>query len=519
MMHFHGGMSARKIARTIGIHRETVGKYIKQYQTRREQLLSEGNTSVDIKALIDSLVSEPKYNTGPRPKRKITKEIEQRIKYYLEENEEKRKRGQQKQVKKVMDIYEALVNDKFDISYSSVLRLVRKLNQKSKEAFIKETYLPGDICEFDWGEVKLFIGGKLQTLQMAAFASAYGNDRYGRLFIKQTTECFQEAHALYFEHMGGVYQTFVYDNMKVAVKRFVGTEKEPTEGLLKLSIYYGFRFRFCNVRRGNEKGHVERTVDVLRRKAFAFRDTFETLEEANAYLLEVCSRLNNKPQDIYQGQSAAERTEQEKPYWLVLPPMFDAARIGHFRVDKYSTVVVDQNRYSVPDHLVGRQVMVKVYSSQVQCFYEGTNVAEHPRLVGNHEWQLDIKHYLATLKKKPGALAGSLALQQASTKIKNIYARYYSTKPKDFIELLQFIQSGVTLSEVEYSIEKLRQIHPDHVTTDKIKVICAKQKEIQYDVPELSENGREISEKAYEHLQKYKELFQTGDLSPKEAIA
>lgn len=243
------------------------------------------------------------------------------------------------------------------------------------------------------------------------------------------------------------------------------------------------------------------------------------MEEANAYLLEVCSRLNNKPQDIYQGQSAAERTEQEKPYWLALPPMFDAARIGHFRVDKYSTVVVDQNRYSVPDHLVGRQVMVKVYSSQVQCFYEGANVAEHPRLVGNHEWQLDIKHYLATLKKKPGALAGSLALQQASTKIKNIYTRYYSTKPKDFIELLQFIQSGTTLSEVEYSIEKLRQIHPHHVTTDKIKVICAKQKEIQYDVPELSENGREISEKAYEHLQKYKELFQTGDLSPKEAIA
>lgn len=54
--------------------------------------------------------------------------------------------------------------------------------------------------------------------------------------------------------------------MKVAVKRFVGRqEKEPTEALLKLSTYYGFAFRFCN---GNEKGHVERSVEYIRRKAF-----------------------------------------------------------------------------------------------------------------------------------------------------------------------------------------------------------------------------------------------------------
>ncbi|UTW68547.1 hypothetical protein KHA80_13190 [Anaerobacillus sp. HL2] len=41
------------------------------------------------------------------------------------------------------------------------------------------------------------------------------------------------------------------------------------------------------------------------------------------------------------------------------PPTFDAARINHLRVDKYSTVMVDQSRYSVPDHLVGEMVKVK----------------------------------------------------------------------------------------------------------------------------------------------------------------
>ncbi|MGB9856479.1 MAG: hypothetical protein ACPLKS_08095 [Caldisericum exile] len=42
-------------------------------------------------------------------------------------------------------------------------------------------------------------------------------------------------------------------DMKVAVRKFVGfSEKETAEGLLKLSIYYGFKFRFCNISKGNE---------------------------------------------------------------------------------------------------------------------------------------------------------------------------------------------------------------------------------------------------------------------------
>lgn len=60
---------------------------------------------------------------------------------------------------------------------------------------------------------------------MAVFASAKGNYRYSRLFTKQDAECFQELHALFFEHIGKVYKTMVYDNMKVAVKKFIG----PTE--------------------------------------------------------------------------------------------------------------------------------------------------------------------------------------------------------------------------------------------------------------------------------------------------
>ena len=62
----------------------------------------------------------------------------------------------------------------------------------------------------------------------------------------------------------------VYDSMKVAVRRFVGYgAKEATAGLLSLSTYCLFRCRFCNVCRGNEKGHVEQSVEYVRRKSFS----------------------------------------------------------------------------------------------------------------------------------------------------------------------------------------------------------------------------------------------------------
>jgi hypothetical protein len=307
--------------------------------------------------------------------------------------------------------------------------------------------------------------------------------------------------------------------MKVAVKRFVGTEKEPTEGLLQLSIYYGFHYRFCNVRSGNEKGHVERSVDVVRRKAFAFRDTFETLDDANVYLLEVCSKLNSKPQDARNGQSAMACLKQEHASLLALPPMFDAARTVHARVDKYATVIVDQNHYSVPDRLVGELVMVKIYSSRIQCFHEDVKVAEHKRLVGSHQWRLELEHYLKTLKKKPGALAGSLALQQADQKIKMIYETYYIKREKDFIELMQYMRDGATLAKVERSIAELCAIHPSHVTTDKIKILCAKSQELSPPPVLPSQAEQDIVEQAIQHLRIYDDIFKTRTIEPKGGIA
>ena len=60
---------------------------------------------------------------------------------------------------------------------------------------------------------------------MSAFTAAKSNYRFADIYYSQKTESFLDAHANFFEDVGGVYSQIVYDNTKVAVAKFVGSEK------------------------------------------------------------------------------------------------------------------------------------------------------------------------------------------------------------------------------------------------------------------------------------------------------
>lgn len=470
LRHYHDGESQRKIHKETGISRKTIRKYIKNYEQAKRELLE--NNSGCHNDLAADIMDKPQYDSSKRKKVKLTEELMARIEFYVKENETKRAEGKAKQQMKKIDIYEELIKEGFDISYPSVCNAVRGLYQKNKEAYIKQEYQLGDQCEFDWGDVKLKIAGQNRVLQMSVLASAKGNYRYSKLFYNQKTESFLEAHSQFFENIQGVYHTMIYDNMKVAVKRFVGpTEKEPTEALLKLSLYYGFKFRFCNICAGWEKGHVERSVEYIRRKAFSRRDEFSSLEEAQEYLDSVVNSLNQKSQAHKADKSALEILNEERPYLLPTMPQYDAARIQEPRVDKYSTICVDNCHYSVPDIYVGEFIFTKIYTSQIHCYHNGEKIAQHERKYGHNEWSIKIEHYLKTLKKKPGALAGSTALQQAQPELQKIYHSYYTGKEKEFIQLLELIGEK-SLSAVTNAITLLQRVSPTDISTEKITAIC-----------------------------------------------
>lgn len=510
LAYLHDGLSQREMAKRTGIDRKTIRKYINEYAQQREELVRTEDPR-RVGELTDGIVQPPQYCVGVRPKPVVNEEIENTIQLFLAENQARRNRGMHKQVRRPVDMHSELEGAGVCISYGSVLRTVRALESKAKEAYIKSDYLPGDVCEFDWGEMKLEIAGVMQKFQMAVFTSAYGNYRFAWLFNKQKSECFQEAHARFFEHIGGVYQQMVYDNMRVAVKKLAGAQKEPTDAMLQLSLYYGFQYRFCNVCSGNEKAHVERSVEVIRRKAFASNYKFDSITSANQYLMTTCDRLNHKAQASRDGRSARECLLAERTYLREKVPPYDAARVEHPRVDKYSTICVDKNHYSVPDTLVGKKIMIKIYSDRIVCFHDDEQVVEYTRSLGSCRWIIDVAHFLNTLKKKPGALATSIAMKQAPEAIRNIYASYYTGQEKDFITLMQEMEAGLTLAEVKIAIAELHAMNARHVTTDNIKLVCAKNRDKQVRREVLLGNaGKDISEHAMDQLRQYDALLGTS---------
>lgn len=475
--YYRNGDSIRKISKDLGIHRKTVTRYIKSYDAQQKQI-TQGTIKSKVE-LIDDFITPPTYNTKTRIKRKLTLELISEVKHYLEQNKQKRQQGQRKQQFKKIDIYELLKEQGYDIGYSSICNLVTELEQSHQEAFIRQVYKAGDVCEFDWGEVKIDTSKGVEKYQLAVFTCAYSNYRYARLFKHQDTKSFQQSHAYFFEKINGVPQTLVYDNMKVVVKRFVGSaEKEATDGLLKLSMYYHFSFRFCNVRKGNEKGHVERSVEYIRRKAFCRKDVFSSLAAANEYLEQICDSLNKKPQKENDNQTASMLLKQEEACLYPAKPMFECSDVHVLKVDKYATISYKRCRYSVPEKYVGKLVNTQIYPDKIVCHEGHEKICVHTRLNGVHQWSIKIEHYTQTLKKKPGALRGSLAMTQIDSRLRKIYETYYINREKNFIDLIEYLQTpSITIKKIEWAIKYLHPVRATDITLDKIKILCQRKSE------------------------------------------
>ena len=290
--------------------------------------------------------------------------------------------------------------------------------------FIRQQYELGNRLEHDFGEVFLDCGEGVKTYHMAVLSSPGGGFRWLYLYTNQKNAVFIDSHVRFFEMMGGAYKEVVYDNMRNVVSKFIGrNEKELNEDLLKMSMYYGFRINVTNCFKGNEKGHVESSVKILRNQIFADAWKFNSLEDAQEYAQSRLLKLNED-----------SRMEEEKEHLRPYRPQLELALVTEAKVTPSSLISVDTVFYSVPEYLVGKRVIVKKYHNKIRVYAANEMVAAHRRLFGNGKMQIDIYHYLNTLKKKPGAIRNSVALKSIP-RLKAVFDTYYSKQPRKFIEL------------------------------------------------------------------------------------
>ena len=102
---YRDGDSERKISRELKINRETVRRYLEEYEKSRQQL---SNAEKEDEVLIEELVKAPKYDSSNRSNQKFTEELSHEVDRLLQINAEKRSRGLHKQVMKKIDILDHL---------------------------------------------------------------------------------------------------------------------------------------------------------------------------------------------------------------------------------------------------------------------------------------------------------------------------------------------------------------------------------------------------------------------------
>lgn len=499
------GKTNRKIAKEMGLNRKTVNKYVTEYEEARKKELAELLPGTNPLPVTPYILVAPKYDSSNRAKTVVTDEVLQKVKMCLEENESRLMRGAGKQQMRTTDIHEYLTKTcKITISYSSVKRAVRALKSpKHEEAFIKQEYKPGDIVEFDWGDVKVEFPDSTDyiTLKMAVFTPAYSNYRWAKLYYTEDTEAFLDAHISFIEFCGGVFLTYVYDNTRVAVKKFVGeAEERATDTMKALAAHYGFKYRFCAIRSGWQKGHVERAVDVVRHWAFVQPgdDRFDNILDADSHIQKKCLEKNKEP--ISDGRIPAEFFLLEKQHLRPAPIELNYTRQVTAVVNKYSLAEFQRNFYSVPDDYVGRTVQIYCYVKHIDIYCDGKQICTWARGYSKLEYYIDLFHFVKTLKRKPGAIAGSTALHQANTLVQELYHRYYSGSPELFPDVLFLIREQC-IRAVMRAAEELYRVSPHDMSAEKLKLICEKKaKENTNEAPPIEDR---ISRIAQNSLSKY----------------
>jgi transposase len=325
-------------------------------------------------------------------------------------------------------VWERLVSEHGAVVAESTVRrhvagVKAELAGASVKVAVPQTHGLGAEAEVDFGEFYGWLDGTWTRLWMFVMRLSASGKAFHCVFGNQAGESFYEGHNLAFAHFGGVPKRIRYDNLKPAVtKVLLGRQRWENEKFVALRSHYGFDSFFClpGPDGAHEKGGVEGEIGRFRRRWLVPVPRVGSLEELNAMMADAdvaddTRVISGRP--ILDGRrlSVGEHFRLEAPHLAPLAEFFDVAVELRCRVDHKARICVRQAYYSVPAHLSGRQVAVRLRADHLEVLEGSKVVARHVRSLHKGTEILALDHYLEILVRKPGALPAATALVQART--------------------------------------------------------------------------------------------------------
>ena len=394
-MHFQEGWSVRRIAKHLGIARDTVRRYLDHPQPPRyKRTKPYGAPALEAyKAQVEQWLREDE--SQPKKQRHTARRIYQRLK----------------------DEYG------YTGSESTVRRCVARLRHKAPEAFVPLEFDPGESAEADFGEAEVVIAGVRVKIDFFCTRLRYSHMPFVVVFPHQRQEALLEGIRRALEFYCGVPQRMTFDNLTQAVQKVLeGKNRLEQEAFRSLRTHYLFQSTFCNRAAGWEKGGVESLVGFARRTFLTPVPEVASYEELNARLREGCLAYAQRTMRG-ERETVAERWQKEQVALRTLPVVpFPCCRTVAVTANRVSCVEFETNFYSVPVRYAYQKLLLRAFVDWVEVYAGLERIARHGRSYERGTDVLDLDHYLELLLRKPGALDNAKPLRAAN--LSPIYGQY-----------------------------------------------------------------------------------------------
>ena len=286
-----------------------------------------------------------------------------------------------------------------DVGVRCVQRAVeshRREIRAAQAASVRFETAPGAQMQIDFGQKRIRIGGEVVVVHLLVAVLSYSRRLFVKPFLAERGEDWREGIAAAFRHFGGVTETILGDNPRALVLQ----RDRQTQTVIFHPAYvafcrdFGVVPRACGPYRARTKGKTESGVKYVKRNGLADRDfeSFAALERHLAgWMIEADQRehgTTHEPPIV-----RFERDERHRLRALPDRPIPVRQRRLERRVALDALIDIDTVRYSVPHRLVRDRVEVLVAEEDVRIFHGTALVATHRRSHEPYARVVDPAHY------------------------------------------------------------------------------------------------------------------------------
>jgi transposase len=361
------GERARRIARDLGVSRNTVAHY--QRWAAQQGLLT-GPLPGTAK-LAEILTVLPRQR--PAQEQSLVEPFREQVLAWHGQGVE----GQA--------IWQLLVEQHgFGGSYSSIKRFLRRVAPPAPRATLRLEVGPGEEAQVDFGFGGMFRDpeqGRLRRAWVFVMTLSCSRHQYAALVFEQTIATWLRLHRAAFEFFGGVPRRVVLDNLRAAIVHAALYDPEVQRSYREFAEHYGFLIAPCRPRTPEHKGKVEQGgVHYVKRNALAGRE-FRDLHDGNRHLLRwIVETAGRRVHGTTKQLPLAVFDHVERPALQRLPVTpWELTEWKRAKLHADCHVVFAGAYYSAPHRLIGQRLWVRATEFKVELYQDYGLVATHRR--------------------------------------------------------------------------------------------------------------------------------------------